>query len=144
MITISILISFLLVYIFLFAPVILLVCGKFFKVHDISFKNAFITNIVLLFVCILFVTFSFIFKIDNILINFLFWTVNLIIFVLIVRKRFNTTILKTIGIYFTSLVFSIIFSFALALLIRTFVVQAFKFPSSSNAKHHSNRRSCTG
>jgi signal peptidase I len=118
----------------LLSTLILFGCGKIFKAQYLSLRNAFITNIIVSVVGILFEGLLFalvLLKIENLYIQCILWIVCLVVIIWIVRKRFGTTMLKSIGIYSTCIIFTLIFSAVFALFIRANVVQAFKIPSGS-------------
>ena len=117
-----------LVLIFL-TPSLWLFCGKLFKINDITFKNAFFAYILFLITMIASVIIltvaCLLLDIDEAFIQILNSVIILILAIWIIKKTFKTTILRSIGVYLTSVIFAI----SLALLIRTFGVQAFKIPS---------------
>ena len=131
MLLISILILLLLITVFVISPLILLGCGKLYKAKKISFQNALLTGIIILIMGVMFELFSIAFHIENILINLSFTILSFAIAIWVIKKRFDTNILRALGIYLTSIIFTIIISVVIALSIRTFVVQAFKIPSGA-------------
>ena len=123
-----------LVLIFL-TPSLWLFCGKLFKINDITFKNAFFAYVLFLIAMIASVMIlavaCLLLDIDEAFIQILNSVIILILAIWIIKKTFKTTILRSIGVYLTSVIFAI----SLALLIRTFGVQAFKIPSSGAMKN---------
>lgn len=95
---ILILIFILLVSLFVVATLTLWGSGKLFRAPNLSFKNAILTGILVLIVGIIFEVLSLIFHIENTLINIAFSIVSIVITIWIVKKRFGTNILRTIGI----------------------------------------------
>lgn len=111
-------------------PVIWCALGKIFRIEDLTFKKALITCLLLTLIGVslqiipLGLTFL---KINNVVIDLILSIAGLAITISILKMKFNTSILKSIGLYVSTIVFAV----CLALLIRTFVVQAFKIPSGA-------------
>jgi signal peptidase I len=127
MLIILIIILILLVFAFVITPLLFQACAKLYRTHNVNFKNALLTSIYASLVGLFFQSLSYIFKIEILWFNTIVTIISLVIIIWIVKRRFNTTFLKTIGIYFTVLILSVV----IALSIRTFLVQAFKIPSGS-------------
>lgn len=111
-------------------PVIWCGFGKIFKIEDLTFKKALLTCLLLTLIGVAFqiipLGFAFL-KIRNVIFDLIISIAGLVIAISVLKARFNTTVLKSIGLYVSSIVFAV----CLALLIRTFVVQAFKIPSGA-------------
>ena len=111
-------------------PVIWCGFGKIFRIEDLTFKKALLTCLLLTLIGVAFqiiplgLTFL---KINNVIFDFIISIAGLVVAISILKVRFNTTVLKSIGLYVSTIVFAV----CLALLIRTFVVQAFKIPSGA-------------
>lgn len=125
-------IIFLLFIIALFISTSLLWCalGKLFKIEDITFKKALITLFVISLIGVAFqiiYSVSLVFNIDFLVFNLILSIAGFVLAIYILKVRFKTTILKAIGLHVSSVVFAVCF----ALLIRTYIVQAFKIPTGS-------------
>ena len=111
-------------------PVIWCGIGKIFRIDDLTFKKALITCLLLTLIGVAFqiipLGFAFL-KIRNTIFDLIISIAGIVVAISILKARFNTTVLKSIGLYISSIVFAV----CLALLIRTFVVQAFKIPSGA-------------
>jgi len=111
-------------------PVIWCGFGRLFRIEDITFKKALLTCLLLTLIGVAFqiiplgLTFL---KIDNVIFDLIISLTGLVVTISIMKVRFNTTVLKSIGLYVSSIIFAV----CLALLIRAFVVQAFKIPSGA-------------
>ena len=111
-------------------PVIWCGFGKIFRIEDLTFKKALLTYLLLTLIGVavqiipLGLTFL---KINNVIFDLIIFIAGLVVAISILKVRFNTTVLKSIGLYVSTIVFAV----CLALLIRTFVVQAFKIPSGA-------------
>jgi len=109
-------------------PVIWCGFGKIFRIENLTFKKALLTCLLLTIIGVAFqiiplgLTFL---KINNVIFDLIISIAGLVVAISIIKIRFNTTVLKSIGLYLSSIVFAV----CLALLIRAFVVQAFKIPS---------------
>lgn len=111
-------------------PVIWCGIGKVVRIDELTFKKALLTCLLLTIVNIAVQLVPLglsSLKINNDFFVFLISVAGLVVSILIMKVRFNTTVLKSISLYVSSIVFAV----CLALLIRTFVVQAFKIPSGA-------------
>jgi signal peptidase I len=111
-------------------PVIWCAFGKLFRIENLTFKKAFLTCLLLALIGAAFQIITLgvaYFKINNIAINIILFITSLVVTISILKIKFNTTVLKSIGLYVSTIVFAVCF----ALFIRTFVVQAFKIPAGS-------------
>jgi signal peptidase I len=111
-------------------PVIWCGFGKIFRIEDLTFKKALLTCLLLALIGVAFqiiplgLTFL---KINNVIFDLIISIAGLVVAISILKVRFNTTVLKSIGLYVSTIVFAV----CLALLVRTFVIQAFKIPSGT-------------
>ena len=116
--------------VFFITPVIWCGFGKMVGIQDLTFKKALITCLLLTLIGVAFqivpLGFAFL-KIRNAIFDFIISIAGLVVAISILKARFNTTVLKSICLYVSSIVFAV----CLALLIRTYVVQAFKIPSGA-------------
>lgn len=132
---ISILILLILISLFAISPLVLLGCGKLFKVRNISFKNAFLAGLIIFIIGVMFQLLIQLlilaFHIDNIWIDSFFGLFSFAIAVWVVKTRFKTNTLRAFGIYFTSIILAVVLSVPIAFSIRAFAVQAFKLPSGA-------------
>jgi len=130
MLTIFAFIFLLIFSICIFIPLIWVLCGKIFKIDNLTFKKALVTCFIISLVGVIFeliVPLLNLLGITNIFIYFFTTVTCLIITIWIIKKKFDTTVPRSIGVY----LFSIIWAVVLALFIRTYVVQAFKIPSGA-------------
>jgi len=115
-------------FLFLLGPLFLLAGGKIFKVDDLNFKKALVANLLLLLVGVLVIIVRLSLGMpENSLVNILTLLAAFLIAIWIIKRRFKTTIPRSIGIYLTSAVFALI----TMSLVKSFVVQAYKIPSST-------------
>lgn len=111
-------------------PVIWCTFGKIFRIEDLTFKKALLTCLLLALIGVAFqaiplgLTFL---KINNVVIDLIISIASLVVIILLLKIRFNTTVPKSICLYVSTIIFAVI----LALLIRTYGVQAFKIPSGA-------------
>jgi len=111
-------------------PVIWCALGKIFRIEGLTFKKALLTFLLLALIGLAFqaiplgLTFL---KINNVVIDLIISIASLVVIISMLKIRFNTTVLKSICLY----VLTIVFAVCLALLIRTYGVQAFKIPSGA-------------
>jgi signal peptidase I len=111
-------------------PLIWCSLGKLFRIEGLTLKKALLTFLLLIPIAIIaeIITLGLTcLKLNNVLFSIIFSITLLVLIIYILKVRFKTTILKAIGLYFSSIVFAV----CLALLIRTYIVQAFKIPSES-------------
>jgi signal peptidase I len=112
------------------------ILGKCFRIENLTFKKVLLTCVLLAIIGIVFqlillgLTFL---KVNNILFNLIISIASLIIAIWIIKRKFNTTSFKSIGLYLSTIVLAI----SIALIIRTYIVQAFKLPSGSGSMKQS-------
>ena len=128
----TILAVFILVFAFkaIFTPLLWVAGGKIFKIDNLTFKKAFLTYLLLLPVLLIFKIVGWLEPSSGIpgIIFGIFISVTYVIFVIwIIKIRFDTTILRSIGVY---LVPTICF-LGLALFVQTYVAQAYNIPSGA-------------
>ena len=111
-------------------PLIWCAFGKIFRIEALTFKKALLTCLV---TCPYwcwhpnhFFRMTFL-KINNVGFDLILSIAGLVVAITILKIRFNTTVLKSIGLYVATIVFAV----CLALSVRTFVVQAFKIPAGA-------------
>jgi len=115
-------------FLFLLGPLFLLAGGKIFKVDHLTFKKALVVNLLLLLVGVLGIIVRLSLGMpENSMVNILTLLAAFLIAIWIIKRRFKTTIPRSIGIYLTSAVFALI----TMSLVKSFVVQAYKIPSST-------------
>ena len=117
-------------FVSILTPVLWVACGKLFKIDNLTFKKAFLTYLLLFPVLLIFKFVEFLLPSSGIsgIISGLFIFVMSIIFVIwVIKIRFDTTILRSIGIYLLPTICLI----GLALFVRTYVVQAYMIPAGS-------------
>ena len=115
---------------FIITPAIWCGVGKIFKIEDLTFKKAFLTFLLVLFINVAVTIFRiglYFLIIDNIIIDLIIIIAGFIVVIPILKVRFNTTVLKAIGLFVTPMVYAV----CIALLIRTFVFQGFVIPSGA-------------
>jgi signal peptidase I len=120
----------LIILILIITPVIWCGFGKIFRIEDLTFKKALLTCLLftLIGVALQIIPLGLTFlKIYNVIFDLIIFIAGLVVAISILKVRFNTTVLKSIGLYVSSIVFAV----CLALLIRTFAVQAFNIPSGA-------------
>ena len=115
---------------FILTPLIWCAFGKIFRIEALTFKKAFLTCLLLTLIGvgiqIISLGFTFL-KINNVVFELILSIAGLVITISIFKIRFDTTVLKSIGLYVSTIVIAV----CLALSVRTFVVQAFKIPSGA-------------
>ena len=130
MLLLLIVLIFLAASVFIFTPIAWLTLGKILKIKNLTFKNALVTCLLLTFIGVAIqiipVGLSY-FKLNNIVFDLILSVAALIIAILIIKNRFKTTILKSIGLHISTIVLAVL----VALTIKTYAVQAFKIPSGS-------------
>lgn len=130
MLTIFAFIFLLIFSIVIFIPLLWVLCGKIFKIDNLTFKKALVTCLIVSLIGVIFeliIPFLNLLEINNIFIYFFTTLTCLIITIWIIKKKFNTTVFRSIGVYLSSIICAV----GLALFIRTYVVQAFKIPSGA-------------
>jgi hypothetical protein len=112
-------------------PVIWCGFGKIFRIEDLTFKKALLTCLLLTLINVAFhiidlgLTFL---KVNNVIFDLIIFIAGLVVVISIFKVRFNTTILKSIGLFVSTVIVLVV---CLALPIRAFLVQAFKIPSGA-------------
>ena len=122
MLTIFAFIFLLIFSIVIFIPLIWVLCGKVFKIDNLTFKKALVTCLIISLVGVIFeliIPLLNLLGINNIFIYFFTTLTCLIITIWIIKKKFNTTVFRSIGVYLSSIICAV----GLALFIRTYVVQ---------------------
>lgn len=118
------------VSVFIVTPLIWCGLGKILRIENLTFKKAIITCLLLSLIGIAFQIIPLglaLFKLDNDLSDFILSITGLVVAISILKIRFDTTVLRSIVLHFSTLVFTII----LALTIRTYITQAFNIPSGA-------------
>jgi signal peptidase I len=111
-------------------PVIWCGFGKLFRIDDLTFKKALLACLLITLIGVAFqiITVGLAFlKLNNVIFDLILSIAGLVLVISIIKVRLDTTILKSIGLYVSTIIFVI----CLALLIRTFIVQAYKIPSGA-------------
>ena len=114
----------------IFTPLLWVASGKIFKIDNLTFKKALLTYLLLLPVLLIFKIVEWLEPSSGIsgIIFGVFISVTSSIFVIwIIKIRFDTTFLRSIGVYLVPTICLI----GLALFIRTYVVQAYNIPVGS-------------
>ena len=104
--------------------------GRIFKINDITFKKALITFFIISLIGIAFQIADFVLlalNISSIILRLILSIAGLVLIIYILKVRLKTTILKSIGLYISSIIFAVCF----ALLIRIYIVQPVRLPANS-------------
>ena len=105
-------------------------CGKILHIDNLTFKKAFVTFLLIVLVSLLLVTVASLLPsagIAGFIATLFYILTNIILMIWIIKKRFDTTVARSVGLYLVHTICSI----GLALFVRTYVVQAYKIPSSA-------------
>ncbi len=130
MFVILVFIAFITLCIIIVNPLFLLAGGRIFRVSQLTYKKALSTwLLILLFVVLLRIAAALFYAlgIGKVSIEILTGIAAFLIAMWIIKRRFNTTMFRSIGVYLTSIVFALV----LALFLTSFVVQAYKIPSGA-------------
>ena len=115
---------------FIISPAIWCGVGKIFRIEDLTFKKAIITYLLIALINVAFTIFSLglaFLIIDNFFIDLIIFVASLVVGIWILKVRFNTTVIKSIVVFVSPIVYAV----CIALLTRTFVIQAFVIPSGA-------------
>ena len=133
MLLVLIVLSLLVFSIFILTPLIWCTLGKVFRIEDLTFKKALITCLLLTVIGVAFQIIPLglkLFSLDNFFFDLIISIIAFVVAIVILKNRFNTTVLKAIGLHLSTIVFAV----CLALFIRINVIQAFKIPSGAMEK----------
>lgn len=125
-----ILFTLLLILSILISPLLLCGLGKIFNIKDLTFKKALLTSLLLLLITAVSEIITLVFtllNVDNIIFNLILSIALIVLNIYIFKVKFETTVLKSIGLYISLIVIAV----GSALLIRTNIVQAYKIPSGA-------------
>lgn len=114
-------------------PLIWCILGKIFRIEDLTFKKALITCLLITVIGVVFQIIPLglrLLSLDNFYFDLIISITALVVTIAILKNRFNTTVIKAIGLH----VFTIVLAVCLALIIRINVTQAFKIPSGAMEK----------
>ena len=124
MLTISIFVFLLILLTSLITTFVWFGCGKLFRINDLTLKKVFLTYLLVLLVSIVFQLVTPLLDligIRNIFIDLFVGIACLVITIWIIKKRFSTTIFRSIGVYVSPIICLV----GLALFVRTYFVQAY-------------------
>ena len=130
MLVILLFITFFALFIIIINSLSFLAGGKIFKVSQLTYKKALSTCLFILlsaFLLRIVTGLFYAFGIERGLIESLNGIAVFIVGMLIIKKRFNTKILRSIAVYLTSVALVLVFT----LFLRSFVVQAYRTPSGA-------------
>lgn len=94
-------------------PFIWWTLGKLFRIEDLTFKKALTTCIILTVIGLAFQIIPIglkLLNLDNILLNLTISMVALVVAIAILKNRFNTTVVKAIGLHVITIVLAICFA----------------------------------
>lgn len=124
-------VSFIVISVFIVAPLSLLAAGKLFRVKGVNLARAYLATLFLLVAvpifCVAVAILMSIVKMPGVLAAAVVFVSPVPPSVWIITWKLRTSVGKATGIY----VFSLILALSLSALFRTFVAQAYKFPSTS-------------
>ena len=133
MLLVLILFSLLIISGCLFTPVIWCLLGKIFRIEDLTFKKALMTCLLLTVIggAIQIIPIGLkLLNLDNAFFDLIISICTLVVANMILKNRFNTTVIKAVGLHVSTIAFAI----CLALFIRINVTEAFKIPSGAMEK----------
>ena len=120
----------LIISLFIIIPFLWCTLGRIFKINDITFKKALITFFIISLIGLAFQIADFVLLALNTssnIFSLILSIAGLVLVIYVLKVKLKTTILKSIGLYISSIVFAVCF----ALLIRIFIVYPVRLPTSS-------------